>query len=60
MALNLIVSITPSSLWGEALHVSGLFAYLMKILLDGEVYAFFKSVNHILNSFCSDRHLYLG
>ncbi|KAG7449051.1 ARM repeat-containing protein [Guyanagaster necrorhizus] len=37
VALNLIVSITPSSLWGEALHVSGLFAYLMKILLDGEI-----------------------
>ncbi|KAK0230961.1 armadillo-type protein [Armillaria fumosa] len=37
IALNLIVSITPSALWGEAFHVSGLFAYLMKILLDGEI-----------------------
>lgn len=37
VALNLVVQITPSSLWGEAMHMSGLFAYLLKTLIDNEV-----------------------
>ena len=40
IALNMIVTTTPSNLWGEALHVSGLFAYLLQTLFDSEVLAF--------------------
>ncbi len=38
ICINNIVGTNPSSLWGEALHVSGLFAYLMTTLLDSEVF----------------------
>lgn len=37
LCLNTIVATNPSNLWGEALHTSGLFAYLMKAVLDSEV-----------------------
>ncbi|KAF8917892.1 armadillo-type protein [Mucidula mucida] len=40
ICINNIVGTNPSSLWGEALHVSGLFAYLMTTLLDSEVVTF--------------------
>lgn len=36
-ALNLLVQSTPSALWGEALHISGLFAHLLHKLIEGEV-----------------------
>ncbi|KAG5648935.1 hypothetical protein DXG03_000284 [Asterophora parasitica] len=35
-ALNLLVQLAPSSLWGEAMHTSGLFAHITKTLIDGE------------------------
>ena len=37
LALNLLVQVAPSSLWGEAMHTSGLFSLLMKNIADGEV-----------------------
>jgi hypothetical protein len=36
IALSLLVQVTPSSLWGEALHVSGLFSHLLNTLLENE------------------------
>ncbi|KAF9476494.1 ARM repeat-containing protein [Pholiota conissans] len=35
-ALNLLVQLAPSTLWGEALHTSGLFSHLLKTLIAGE------------------------
>ncbi|RDB22808.1 Importin-11 [Hypsizygus marmoreus] len=37
IALNLLVQIAPSTLWGEAMHTSGLFAHIVTTLVDGEV-----------------------
>ncbi|KAF7355443.1 Importin N-terminal domain-containing protein [Mycena sanguinolenta] len=36
ISLNLLLQIAPSTLWGEAMHVSGLFSLLMKNILEGE------------------------
>jgi hypothetical protein len=36
-SLQLLVQLAPSSLWGESMHLSGLFPSLMKTLLDDEV-----------------------
>ncbi|KAJ7276541.1 armadillo-type protein [Mycena haematopus] len=36
ISLNLLLQVAPSSLWGEAMHVSGLFSLLMKNILEGE------------------------
>jgi len=36
-ALSLLVQTSPSGLWGEALHTSGLFAHLTVTLIEGEV-----------------------
>ncbi|KAI0796611.1 ARM repeat-containing protein [Abortiporus biennis] len=33
-AINWLIQLCPSSLWGEALHTSGLFPYIVKSLLD--------------------------
>ncbi|KAF8076536.1 armadillo-type protein [Lyophyllum atratum] len=35
-ALNLVIQTAPSSLWGEAMHTSGLFAHILTTLIDGE------------------------
>ncbi|KAK0490845.1 armadillo-type protein [Armillaria novae-zelandiae] len=61
IALNLIVSVTPSALWGEALHVSGLFAYLTKILLDGEIvtYILAEHVYVFSRIVMADRQMFL-
>lgn len=37
VALGVTLQLTPSSLWGEALHVSGLFAFIVKSLKDDKV-----------------------
>jgi hypothetical protein len=37
IALNLLVQITPSSLWGEALHVSGLFSHILGTLIESDL-----------------------
>lgn len=34
VSLNLLFQLTPSSLWGEPLHISGLFATMLKNLLN--------------------------
>jgi len=41
--LGLMTQLCPSSMWGEAMHTSGLFPHLLKSLLAGEVCAFFVS-----------------
>jgi hypothetical protein len=40
IALNLLIQIAPAALWGEAMHTSGLFAYLLRELIDGEAGVF--------------------
>lgn len=37
IALQLALQLAPSSLWGEALHVSGLFAYIVGGLKEDKV-----------------------
>jgi hypothetical protein len=37
VALHLLIQTTPSPLWAEALHASGLFPYLLKNLVENEV-----------------------
>lgn len=37
ITLNLLIQVTPSGLWGEAMHNSGLFAHVLTTLIDGEV-----------------------
>ena len=37
IALGLALQLAPSNLWGEALHISGLFAYIVKTLQDDKV-----------------------
>ncbi|KAG6911227.1 hypothetical protein DXG01_003094 [Tephrocybe rancida] len=34
--LNLLLQVAPSNLWGEALHTSGLFGYIVSTLIEGE------------------------
>ncbi|KAJ2920088.1 hypothetical protein MD484_g369, partial [Candolleomyces efflorescens] len=36
MALQFMVQLAPSNLWGEPMHTSGLFSYLLLTLNDGE------------------------
>ncbi|KAG6833896.1 hypothetical protein H0H87_007907 [Tephrocybe sp. NHM501043] len=36
-ALNLLLQVAPSNLWGEALHTSGLFGYILTTLIEGEI-----------------------
>lgn len=40
IALNLLIQLTPSNLWGEPMHISGLFAHILTTLIDGEVFTF--------------------
>lgn len=37
IALEYLVQLAPSSLWGEPMHSSGLFAHLISTLVEGEV-----------------------
>jgi hypothetical protein len=52
IALNILVQVTPSSLWGEAMHVSGLFSYLLETLLENEVRNLFVSWLEWCSCFC--------
>ena len=36
-SLNLLVQLSPSGFWGEAMHSSGLFSHLLKTAIAGEV-----------------------
>jgi hypothetical protein len=38
ITLNLLIQLTPSNLWGEPMHTSGLFAHILTTLIDGEVF----------------------
>lgn len=37
-ALNLLIQVSTSDMWGEAMHTSGLFSQLLKVLIAGEVF----------------------
>lgn len=37
VALQFMVQLAPSNLWGEPMHTSGLFSHLLLTLIDGEV-----------------------
>jgi hypothetical protein len=37
VALQFMVQLAPSNLWGEPMHTSGLFSHLLLTLNDGEV-----------------------
>ncbi|KAJ7068412.1 armadillo-type protein [Mycena amicta] len=39
LALNFLVQLAPSALWGEPMHTSGLFSALLKTIVEGEVSA---------------------
>ncbi|KAF7301791.1 Importin N-terminal domain-containing protein [Mycena indigotica] len=39
LALNLLVQLAPSALWGEPMHTSGLFSVLLKTIVEGETKA---------------------
>lgn len=44
IAVNLALQLAPSELWGQALHVSGLFAYIVKTLEEEKVvFTFYTS-----------------
>ncbi|KAG6821587.1 hypothetical protein H0H93_000096 [Arthromyces matolae] len=35
-SINLLLQLAPANLWGEALHTSGLFGYILTTLIEGE------------------------
>jgi hypothetical protein len=37
VSLGLLVQLVPSSIWGEAMHISGLFPSALQVLLDDKV-----------------------
>lgn len=39
-ALNLLLQISPPNAWGESLHVSGLFGFIVKTLVDDKARIF--------------------
>lgn len=45
IALNLLIQLTPSNLWGESMHISGLFAHILTTLIDGEVIYLFMCLD---------------
>lgn len=60
-ALNLLVQIAPSNSWGEFMHTSGLFAHIMKTLIEGEASTLLLA-EHILflsRVTISDRQMFL-
>ncbi|KAF7352662.1 Importin N-terminal domain-containing protein [Mycena venus] len=61
ISLNLLMQVTPSTLWGEAMHVSGLFSLLMKRILEGECGAILLTEHIYLMSriVMADRQMFL-
>ncbi|KAJ7929923.1 armadillo-type protein [Mycena leptocephala] len=61
ISLNLLMQVAPSTLWGEAMHVSGLFALLMKNILEGECGAILLTEHIYLMSriVMADRQMFL-
>ncbi|KAJ6628769.1 armadillo-type protein [Mycena sp. CBHHK59/15] len=60
-SLNLLVQVAPSTLWGEAMHVSGLFVLLMKNIVEGECGAILLTEHIYLMSriVLADRQMFL-
>ncbi|KDR83604.1 hypothetical protein GALMADRAFT_219426 [Galerina marginata CBS 339.88] len=60
-SLGLLVQLSPSDLWGEALHTSGLFAHLLKTLIAGEADTLLLTEHIYLFSriILSDRRMFL-
>ncbi|KAJ7638980.1 armadillo-type protein [Roridomyces roridus] len=61
IALNLLIQVAPSSLWGEPMHTSGLFSVLMKNIVDGESGAILLTEHIYLMSriVMADRQMFL-
>ncbi|KAF8195734.1 armadillo-type protein [Mycena galopus ATCC 62051] len=61
ISLNLLTQVAPSTLWGEAMHVSGLFSLLMKNILEGECGAILLTEHIYLMSriVMADRQMFL-
>ncbi|KAJ7368449.1 armadillo-type protein [Mycena albidolilacea] len=61
ISLNLLIQVAPSTLWGEAMHVSGLFAQLMGTILEGECGAILLTEHIYLMSriVMADRQMFL-
>ncbi|KAJ6598916.1 armadillo-type protein [Mycena vulgaris] len=61
ISLNLLVQVTPSALWGEAMHTSGLFSLLMKNIVEGECGAILLTEHIYLMSrlVMADREMFL-
>ncbi|KAJ7498772.1 armadillo-type protein [Mycena latifolia] len=61
ISLNLLVQVAPSSLWGEAMHTSGLFSLLMKNIVEGECGAILLTEHIYLMSriVMADRQMFL-
>lgn len=45
VVLGLVIQLAPSSLWGEPMHNSGLFSYLIKTLEDDKVTKYHTHIN---------------
>ncbi|KAH9482382.1 Importin-11 [Psilocybe cubensis] len=60
-SLSLLIQLAPSELWGEPLHVSGLFPHLLKTLIAGEGDTLFLTEHIYLFSriIMSDRGMFL-
>ncbi|KAJ7129521.1 armadillo-type protein [Mycena epipterygia] len=61
ISLNLLVQVAPSSLWGEAMHTSGLFSLLIKNIVEGECGAILLTEHIYLMSrmVMADRQMFL-
>jgi hypothetical protein len=55
-ALNLLVQLSPSGLWGEAMHSSGLFSHLLNTSIAAEVRLCSSSTDLLLNLLFKGRH----
>lgn len=48
IALGLAMQLAPSSQWGEAMHISGLFPYVIEFVLDNEVGYFLRNLHRLI------------
>ncbi|KAJ6486383.1 armadillo-type protein [Mycena vitilis] len=61
ISINLLVQVAPSTLWGEAMHTSGLFSLLLKNILEAECGAILLTEHIYLMSrmVMADRQMFL-
>ncbi|KAJ7283929.1 armadillo-type protein [Mycena rebaudengoi] len=61
ISIGLLVQVAPSTLWGEAMHVSGLFSLLLKNITEGECGAILLTEHIYLMSriVMADRQMFL-